>query len=104
MLSEITSFSSMVTAVVAVVVCLLSMCGIVYTAGRLRGQLDSHARHLDVVEGKTSQLTKDIYERLGSMDKALTRVIERLRACQMAHDVGCAAATGRSPDDQAGGN
>lgn len=102
MLSEVTSFSGMVTATLAAIVCLLSVCGIVYTAGRLRGQLDSHAHRIDVLEGKTSQLTKDIYERLSSLNNTLIRVIEQLRACQAAHNIGCAAATGRSPDDSTG--
>ncbi len=85
--AEAISLSGMVTVVTAAVACLLSVCGIVYTAGRLRGRLDSHQHRIEVVEKKNAQLTHDIYERLGSLDRCFTRVVEQFKACQVLHGV-----------------
>lgn len=76
MLAELTPLFSGVMMSTAIAMALLSVCAAVYTAGRTRGQLDSHSRRIAVLEKEISQLTKDIYARLGSLEKCLVRVTE----------------------------
>lgn len=78
-------FSVLVTFV-AVVMCVLSMGGIVWTAGRWRGNFDGLARRMEVSEKCNSKLTEDVYDRLGEIDKSLVSLNEQVSFIRSANN------------------